>query len=404
MANPSGLDFISPTPGAITDLTGAQDLRGDTPIDAIRVRVAGISGYTTQSQQKVIAVADKIAALGLSVSVVAGASPQPVDVYVPNYKIAGNGAVSDLGWVRQDWTTLGAAIQVQNTLRGLSVLLLVVALLVGAVLYVGCAAAGRAHRIAEAELLVTLGWTRRRIARWMVTPALLVLGLLVAVGGAVAALTRFSTPTLWASGTALAIAAAGVMVVAATSGPPTEKIRRWRPPRWAKIGSAFAVGMRQVLTRPAAALVRALSWTVIAVAMPLNLVAVTNAHLRAGATRLAGFAVDRTSAADLLLSALTLVVGLLLIALARRVEQHDRAQQTRTLVGLGWTTQQLRRRDLADSAMTTAIAAAPVIVAALILGRRSLGLGVPLAVAAAAATLLICAALPVSHRPTRSRP
>ncbi|MDR1355363.1 MAG: hypothetical protein LBJ43_03760, partial [Propionibacteriaceae bacterium] len=56
LANLSGVDFITMAPGAFTDLLGGAALRGATPIDAIRVRVAGITGYTPEAQQRIIDV------------------------------------------------------------------------------------------------------------------------------------------------------------------------------------------------------------------------------------------------------------------------------------------------------------------------------------------------------------
>src|SRR5690606_39628348 len=59
--------LLQPPPLAYTDIEGAMVLRGDAPIDAIRVRVAGLSGFDAESRRRVEEVAAAIVDLGLEV-------------------------------------------------------------------------------------------------------------------------------------------------------------------------------------------------------------------------------------------------------------------------------------------------------------------------------------------------
>ncbi len=83
--NPAGLIAVPPL--AMTNLEAARLLRGDAPIDAVRVRVRGLTDFGSEARRRVERVASRIAELGLDVDIVAGSSPQPVEVYVPAYRV-----------------------------------------------------------------------------------------------------------------------------------------------------------------------------------------------------------------------------------------------------------------------------------------------------------------------------
>jgi hypothetical protein len=178
--NPAGL--IAEPPLAITDLGGATLLRGDRPIDAIRVRVAGLSGFGPGDRSRVEGVAASIRRLGLDVDVVAGSSPQRVEIYVPAYNVSSS-PTSDLGWVEQQWTTLGAAQRVETAFGSANVILVGLAGLVSAVLLAGVGALEIANRRAEVATLRAIGWSRRRIVSWVGSEALLVAGLIAGAAG-----------------------------------------------------------------------------------------------------------------------------------------------------------------------------------------------------------------------------
>ncbi|MCL2465258.1 MAG: hypothetical protein FWF28_09355, partial [Micrococcales bacterium] len=120
----SGLGAALASPGAITSLAAAKALTGRTGADVVRVRVAGITGYSPAALDKIGAVAQQIQAMGLDVRVVAGSSLGPVGVYLPQYFADG----SDLGWTTQEWTSLGAAARVEQARLGATLVLLLVTL------------------------------------------------------------------------------------------------------------------------------------------------------------------------------------------------------------------------------------------------------------------------------------
>ena len=166
--NPAG--FIPRPPLALTTLEAAEFFRGEACIDAIRVRVAGVSGYTPEDVSRVEQVAREIMErTGLHVDVVAGSSPQQVLVRVPG-----------LGYVEEQWTTLGSAAQVTGGINAANLTLLG-CLLVAAALYIGnTAQLSLLTRQGEIGLLKATGWRSRHVLAYVLGEVLL-LGALAAV-------------------------------------------------------------------------------------------------------------------------------------------------------------------------------------------------------------------------------
>lgn len=353
VANPSGLDFISGLPGAITTLAAATTLRGQAPIDAVRVRLKGIDHYGPDAETKVAAVAGQIAQLGLAVTVVAGSSPQPVNVYVPEYKVAADGKTSDLGWVRQDWTTLGAAATVSGTLTTLNTLMVTIAVAVACIsAFVGLVAGGRRRR-SEQQLLTRLGWRKRSVLAWQLGPPAIVFGTLIVLTVVGWLVSGRSTITLW-SGVAASLAyGAGASILLITASR--------RTPRSAGAGkqrrvttSPGSIGVRTALGRPGTLVTRVLAWACFGTGIAALATALTWAKIEAGPTRLAGFALSRSTATNLALAVLTVVCGLIMLTVARRIESAG-AQESATALRLsGW-----QRR---DRAIAAACAGIPVVV------------------------------------------
>jgi cell division protein FtsX len=167
----SSAGLLASPPLAITDLAAALLLRGQSPIDVVRVRVAGLTGFDSAAQAKVEAVASQIAAMGFDVDIVAGSSPQAIDLYVPEYNAATN-PPSDLGWVRQEWTTIGAAQRIERGFSTTNITLLALALLSALVFSVGLQVVQLGRRTQEIAILRAIGWARGAILRWMVAEAL----------------------------------------------------------------------------------------------------------------------------------------------------------------------------------------------------------------------------------------
>jgi len=147
--------FISAPASGVTTIEVAEVIKGEKPIDAIRVKVAGINGYTKEAAEKIKKVATDIEALGLQVTTVAGASHQKLKV-----------DVEGIGTVEESWTTLGAAgsiVSVWNLTNGVLAILF---FLVAGIYLWNRLLFWQTHTEKEVLLLSTLGWGSSQIIRF----------------------------------------------------------------------------------------------------------------------------------------------------------------------------------------------------------------------------------------------
>lgn len=161
--------FIPGPPLALTNIASARFFRGENSIDAIRVRVAGIDRYTPENVRKVEDVAARIiAATGLRVDVVAGSSPQKVLVYIPG---SPDGKIAPLGYVEEEWTTLGAAATITSGVDRASVLMLGATGLAGLLYLISQSLLSTLARRKELALLQAVGWRRRHVSSLVIGEA-----------------------------------------------------------------------------------------------------------------------------------------------------------------------------------------------------------------------------------------
>src|SRR5699024_9222018 len=143
----------SPAHGVI-DIEDSVILKGDQPIDAIRIRVAGLDGYDEQAQEKIEDIAMDLLEHGYEVDIVAGASYQYMEVYVEG-----------LGTISQPWTTLGAAATLIDSWSGTTVLLSGMFSLIALLYLWNRLYFYRKRKTAEVRLLTQLGWETNKIKR-----------------------------------------------------------------------------------------------------------------------------------------------------------------------------------------------------------------------------------------------
>lgn len=340
-ANLSGVDFLSSPPGAFTDLQGGEALRGSAPIDAIRVRVAGIDSYSASSRAKIESVAAQIAKLGLQATVVAGSSPQPVEVYVPKYRV-GASANSNLGWVRQSWTTLGAAVTVSNALSSTQFALLCVALLAVVLAFAAATLVQARRRRPQSQSLREVGWTDRQIASfWTLSRA----------PGVVAVIGVSVVSYFLSAGTATdAVALACVCIVAVVSTAIgvwlSSRTGQSRPKRPGRAGAAaitpLSIAARHLSSAPGSLFLQVFGVVAVGTSAAFALAAFEAGRVASGETRLAGVAVDSTQVASLVLGASGVMAAVILTMLGRRAELARRTAEAETLLHIGFSARTIR--------------------------------------------------------------
>jgi hypothetical protein len=359
-SNLTGVDFLSSPPGAFTDLRGGAALRGAAPIDAVRVRVAGVESYSPSNRARIRNVAAAIARLGLRATIVAGSSPESVEVYVPSYHVGAPSTAADLGWVRQSWTTLGAAVTVTAALTAMQSMLQVASLAAVLVAYLAAVLTSARRRRQHSRVLRDIGWTDSAIRRHWFTASL--------PTGAAVVIVAVASWWLWSptaagglvvAATATLASATSVFGVAVAMGTPARRTgRQFSRSAGALTLSGFA--WRHMTGSPGVLFLQVFGVCTVGVCTALDYSALATAHIAAGQTRLAGLATSSTELASLVLGGTGVAAAIALTALGRRAEMARRDNETRVLTRIGFERAVIaklaRREALAVVAAATTLA------------------------------------------------
>ena len=352
----TGLGLVSQDTVAIASIMSAEAWGQDAPINAVRVRVAGIDAYSADAVAKVAEVAQAIEKLGFSATIVSGSSPTDVTVHVDNYAFGvtdpdAKQEVGPLGSVTQKWSELGAAARVDLAVSNTSFSVLAVALGAAALLLAAVQLAGVPGRRAQASVMRTIGWRRRRIVRWMAAEELVSL-VIVAIAGVAALLlaSSRSAVTIAVGGSVAALVVTSTLAVVLGARPLATGIRPLRRGRrrhriaevQAWVTSTWRLALRQVTVHRLNAVVQLLATIVVAVSAAAATVTLIEGRAAAGASALGVFAVDQAFIAQLALGAVALVAGIVLAVIARRIDLGRRREQWATMRAMGWSAGQVR--------------------------------------------------------------
>ncbi|HJP88991.1 MAG TPA: hypothetical protein VJ850_08160 [Candidatus Limnocylindrales bacterium] len=374
--NPAGVLTVPPL--AFTDLASGALLKGDAPIDAIRVRVGGLSGFDQASQDRVTAVAGQISELGLDVDIVAGSSPQSVSVFVPDY-VVGTPS-TDLGYVKQEWTTLGAAQSVDRGMSDLNLALLQLALLAAVILTLGLVLLDFAVRAGEGEIQRAIGWSAGDIVRWLVGET--------AFASFVILLAGFSAwISLHGGVTALIVMLViALLLPAATALLAISIVRRlgssaltgdlWTP-RWVRmirVRGTLGLAMRLTFAYPARSLVTAAATAVAATAIALGAIVLLGAAARGGPTLLGSVVVSTLLPTQAALVIASAIAGAAVLASLTTRTRREFARDGVVLEAIGWTPSSIERVAVARDVVIGLVGAAGAAAFSAVLART---LGVP---------------------------
>jgi len=343
--NPTGL--LQMPPMGIVDIHAAELLRGETPIDAIRVRVADITDYGPASLAEVKRIAGEIAAMGLDVVVVAGSSPQTVDVYVPAYDTSGT-PPADLGWVEQHWTTLGAAPRVERVLGDTNLALVLLALFGAAVVAIGMQVLQASVRRRDAATMYALGWHGAQVLRWQVAESLAAglavmgagalawipfgngyAGLVVAIGGG-------ALLTLAGLAAALTVRPRASELATGDFVPPPHRLHM-------TVTNIRAYALRSLVARPMRSLVIIVGLATAAAAIAPAAAVIVVVGAAVGPTALGSAVSARLQVYQLALLGIVGLSTLGFALLALQADLETRRRELRVLAACGWRPRQIGR-------------------------------------------------------------
>ncbi|HAM82012.1 FtsX-like permease family protein [Ornithinibacillus bavariensis] len=168
--------FLTDPPGMLTTIEAAEMLLGDEPISAIRIKVAGVTDMSDESQTLLEQIAAEIEnRTGLITDITLGSSPQLALTYVP-----GLNGEKDLGWIQQPWVNIGSSISIFRETK-VSFSGVVASVIAVAVVYVW--ASGIVSLLArrkEFAVLLSVGWRPSQLSRLLFLESSII-GLFVAL-------------------------------------------------------------------------------------------------------------------------------------------------------------------------------------------------------------------------------
>lgn len=332
------------------------------PITSIRLRISGLDTYGEAARDRLLDAVVGLSRLGFTATVVAGSSPQELDVLVRGFALAelddtGLQQIGDLGYIRQSWSRFGAVIEAEAGVTATSAALLALATAsVGAIVAAVQLGSIPARRDA-ASVLRMLGWRRRRIVAWFAAEEAIAIGLLVVVGAGAITLAAAPMIALASIATAigLVVVTSAVAVIAGARGAvPASRLRPGRRPgalgvtrRVAGIGR---FGARQARANLAATLTIGVALLLLCAIVAVAVTIFVEGRRVAGPSELGALATLRALVPQGALVAIGLVATGALAFTARRMRRARRREQSASLRAMGWTT---RERSLAALAETS---------------------------------------------------
>ena len=354
--NPAG--YVASPPLLLTTLTAADDLfravhAGASiraPISAIRIRVAGVRGYSEASRERVRLVAEEIATrTGLDVDITYGSSPAPQTIALAAGRYGRPALMLSEGWTKK-----GVAATIISAVDRKSLVLFSLVLVVCVLFLANAVAAAVRDRRSQLAVLACLGWPGRRIAA-SILGEVTALGLVAGVASLpLAALLSglFGIGITWrqallavpvALGLALvagvwpAVRAAGAHPAGALR-PPVARAHRVRQPR-----TVVGLGLVNLTRVPGRTALGAASLA-IGVAALTVLVAITVAFRGTLVGTILGEAVSlRIRGVDAVAVAATVLLGALAVSDVLYLNVRDRAPELATLRATGWSDGALAR-------------------------------------------------------------
>ncbi|MHB8470176.1 MAG: hypothetical protein ACYDCH_10535 [Gaiellaceae bacterium] len=381
--NPLG--FLTSPPEVIAPISEAALLRGSAPIDAVRVRVAELSGFDTPARRKVERIASRIAELGLDARIVAGSSPRSVNIYVPRYLPARR----NLGWVQEDWTSLGAAQAASTALSGAERALLVLSVVLAFLLAVTVSSVGVEGGARDVRIWKSLGWDRRRMLWWLVSDAAIG-SLLIAVASVAASLLGHGPGGLVYLGLGLSASLFGTQVAFAllmlrrelqnTAAEPSRRRRPRRSGRATSPHSGIAIARHAVLRQGRISILIAAGIALSAIVVAVGVGALRSGARSAGPSLLGAYLNGDLLAFHVISLVLLVAGGAASAVIATRAWQRRRGSEILALAAAGWERSRVVAELRLERALLAAFSLIPALAVAAALSSSGVTVGGALAV------------------------
>ncbi|WP_096200668.1 ABC transporter permease [Bacillus sp. FJAT-45350] len=148
--------FVSSPAHGIMNLYDTTYIKGEAPIDAIRLRVGGIQSYNDDAIKKLNEIIIDVSQIGnFQIDIVAGASPSKMTM-----------DVEGIGEVKQSWTSLGAAASISTGWNQTNLIIAGLFLTISILYFINNNLFKKQVRLSERDLLLDLGWQKRHIQKF----------------------------------------------------------------------------------------------------------------------------------------------------------------------------------------------------------------------------------------------
>jgi hypothetical protein len=406
--------MILQPPLALTTLSAAARLKGDTLISVIRVRVSGVSGVSGANEaswKRIQAVARQIEQrTGLRVLVTLGSSPEPTLVYVPGLQRGEHGStrtIAPLGWVSERWIAIGISVLYLGEVSSLRLLLLAAVLLVCLGYQVVTLLALLTAQRSDLAILSALGWRPLQVTRLFLGQVAL-LALLGGLGGLALALGIILVIGASPPWPIVLLTLPAMLLLAAVSALyPLWQLRRLRPVEILRTGSTISADRNRrtpplavppllrlawsnLLGRRGRSLLALLSFFCSALLLTLMLDGLLAFRQALQGTLLGEFVLLQTAVPQLASAIFALLLTFLSVASLLTLQVRERWYEIGLLQALGWRATFIQRLLVQEGLTLTLAGTLPgVLVAAGLLWQRGEQSGNALPLVALLALLLM---------------
>ncbi|HEV2655593.1 MAG TPA: FtsX-like permease family protein [Ktedonobacteraceae bacterium] len=417
--NPAG--FTLQPPLALTTLSVAARLRGNTPISAIRIRVSGVDAANPASWKRIQQVAELIEQrTHLRALVTLGSSPRPTLVYVPGVQQGQFGAqqrIAPLGWIEERWIAVGVSILYLAQL-GVTRLLLIGTVLAVCLGYLAVSFSSlvTAQR-SEFAILSALGWRPWQPVRLFLTQALLLALIGGALGVGIALLiSAFLSATpiwllvIWTLPTMLVMALVSSLyplwliwrirpseILRAGAALAPARVKLWGIPLWSFVSPTWAMVVRNLTRSRPRTLLTIVSLFLSTILLVLMFSGVLALRQSLTGTLLGDFVLLQTAAPQIAGCIFAVLLSFLSVTDLLLLQVRERQREMGLLEALGWHTGLVQRMLVQEGIVLAFIGALPGVLVAewiLMLQHTDQQLISPLLIAAGAVIfMLVVAAL-----------
>jgi len=338
--------FIAAPTAGVTTIEAASLIKGDEPIDAIRIKLNQITTYDEQAQERIEALATELSHQGYVVDIVAGSSFRNIEM-----------TVEGIGEVTSPWTTLGVSQLLANAWNLDTLLSISLFSLFGLFWFMGHLYFERNRLDEENDILHSLGWQKQSIRIKNMTEQFILVCISILVSILLAIVLRFSSLTFMTIGGFLLISTFFIITIFYMNRRHNKRANKYR-------FFASVQHYKSLLIPTILALMLAICLT------QLQVSSIYGLWVTSTETTLGQFIFDEGLSIRLLLVIATVVLSILVLIEAIQGIIYARRNEFKMYHVIGWTENMIRIHFLKEVAVWASLSLSIGIVISMIVSIR----------------------------------